>query len=248
MKTTLLILCAACPLVLCHVLVKRQEEEDNGARFTGFKEASSGGGAYSGNFSGFKADGAEFSQFSGSGEGSSFSKNGGGSGFSSPGPRSREVAPGVYSFTSTGFTVSMFVVTEAGVMVVDPMDPAHAAALLAEIRRVTAAPVRFLFYSHNHWDHVRGGRVFREAGAVIVSHAAARDYIAANPTEDLELPDQTWAGARAAFTLGNTTLELHYLGLSHGHGMTCFVLPRQKVIKFYLFCSLQPPCLGWLPR
>ena len=169
---------------------------------------------------------------------------------SSPGPRSREVAPGVFSFTSTGFTVSMFVVTEAGVMVVDPMDPAHAAALLAEIRRVTAAPVRFLFYSHNHWDHVRGGRVFREAGAVIVSHAAARDYIAANPTEDLELPDQTWTGARAAFTLGNTTLELHYLGLSHGHGMTCFVLPRQKVkVSLILYSMFSPTsCSGWLPR
>ena len=144
MKTVLLILCAACPLILCHVLVKRQEDEDNGTRFAGSKEASGGdgGGAYSGNFSGFKADGAKFSQFSGNGEGSSFSKPGGSSGFSAPGPRSREVAPGVYSFTSTGFIISMFVVTEAGVMVVDPMDPEHAAALLAEIRRVTAAPVR----------------------------------------------------------------------------------------------------------
>ena len=141
MKTVLLILCAACPLILCHVLVKRQEDEDNGTRFAGSKEASGGGGggAYSGNFPGLKTDGAGFSQFTKSGN---YSEAGGGSGFSAPGPRSREVAPGVYSFTSTGFIISMFVVTEAGVMVVDPMDPEHAAALLAEIRRVTAAPVR----------------------------------------------------------------------------------------------------------
>ena len=137
MKTVLLILCAACPLILCHVLVKRQEDEDNGTRFAGSKEASGGGG---GNFPGLKTDGAGFSQFTKSGN---YSKPGGSSGFSAPGPRSREVAPGVYSFTSTGFIISMFVVTEAGVMVVDPMDPDHAAALLAEIRRVTAAPVRF---------------------------------------------------------------------------------------------------------
>ena len=140
MKTVLLILCAACPLILCHVLVKRQEDEDNGTRFAGSKEASGvGGGAYSGNFPGLKTDGAGFSQFTKSGN---YSEAGGSSGFSAPGPRSREVAPGVYSFTSTGFIISMFVVTEAGVMVVDPMDPDHAAALLAEIRRVTAAPVR----------------------------------------------------------------------------------------------------------
>ena len=29
--------------------------------------------------------------------------------------------------------------------------------------------------------------------------------------------------------VGDMTLELHYLGLSHGAGMTTFVLPQQKI-------------------
>ena len=37
-------------------------------------------------------------------------------------PASKEVAPGVYSFSNDGFYMSMFVVTSEGVMVVDPMN------------------------------------------------------------------------------------------------------------------------------
>ena len=37
-------------------------------------------------------------------------------------PASKEVADGVYSFSNDGFYMSMFVVTQEGVMVVDPMN------------------------------------------------------------------------------------------------------------------------------
>ena len=37
-------------------------------------------------------------------------------------PASKEVAPGVYSFSNDGFYMSMFVVTSEGVMAVDPMN------------------------------------------------------------------------------------------------------------------------------
>ena len=30
-------------------------------------------------------------------------------------------------------------------------------------------------------------------------------------------------------TLGGTTLDLYFTGVSHGNGMTAFVLPAQKV-------------------
>ena len=51
----------------------------------------------------------------------------------------------------------------------------------------------------------------------------------ANPTTDVILPDQTWSGDRKDFTVGGVTMELHYLGLSHGLGMTSFLLQPQKV-------------------
>merc|ERR1711936_1025290 len=151
-------------------------------------------------------------------------------GLSKPGfPASKEVADGVYSFSNDGFYMSMFVVTSEGVMVVDPMNRNQATAMLAEIRNITQAPIRYLFLSHNHYDHIKGAQVFKDEGASVISHIEAYQYIEANPTTDVILPDQTWSGGRRDFTLGGVTMELHYLGLSHGLGMTSFLLQPQKV-------------------
>merc|ERR1712079_847217 len=144
-------------------------------------------------------------------------------------PASKQVADGVYSFSNDGFYMSMFVVTSEGVMVVDPMNNNQAKAMLAEIRNITQAPIRYLFLSHNHYDHIKGAQVFRDEGASVISHIEAYEYMEANPTKDVILPDQTWSGDRRDFSLGGVTMELHYLGLSHGLGMTSFLLQPQKV-------------------
>ena len=65
----------------------------------------------------------------------------------------------------------------------------------------------------------------------MISHIEAYEYMEANPTTDVILPDQTWSGDRRDFSLGGVTMELHYLGLSHGLGMTSFLLQPQKVLK-----------------
>ena len=38
---------------------------------------------------------------------------------------------------------------------------------------VTDKPVRYLLHSHNHWDHSKGGQVFRDQGAKIIAHEEA---------------------------------------------------------------------------
>ena len=144
-------------------------------------------------------------------------------------PAIREVKPNIYSFTSNGFIISLIMVTDEGVMVIDPMDVDHSEAMLAEIRKITEAPIKYVFYSHNHYDHVKGGQIWKDEGATLVSHIEAYDYIKENPSQDLVLPDETWSGDRKDYTLGDIKVELHFLGLSHGNGMTTFVLPNQKV-------------------
>lgn len=63
-----------------------------------------------------------------------------------------------------------FVIADGGVVVVDTFEHEPAAkALLAEIRKLTPLPVRFVVNTHYHLDHVAGNRVFKNAGAVIVA-------------------------------------------------------------------------------
>lgn len=71
-----------------------------------------------------------------------------------------------------------FVVTNDGVVVVDALgSPALAEQLLAEIKRITPLPVRYVILTHYHADHIYGAQIFQAAGATIVAHVLGREYM-----------------------------------------------------------------------
>lgn len=140
-----------------------------------------------------------------------------------------QASEGVYRFGPGDGYYSMFMVTDDGVIAVEPVNTQHARGLLKAIKSVTDKPVRYLLHSHNHWDHSLGGQVFRDQGAQIVAHVEAYEWMKANPHPELALPDVAWGGSRKDIQLGGKTIELHYLGMNHGLGMTVFLLPEEQV-------------------
>ncbi|WP_224996586.1 MBL fold metallo-hydrolase [Cesiribacter sp. SM1] len=125
-------------------------------------------------------------------------------------------------------TFSCFYITDAGVIVIDPLDSAHAAATMSAIRQLTDKPVRYVFYSHNHWDHISGGKIFKDQGAKFISHEEAKKEISPNPA--VIMPDSTWRGNKALFKTGGKSLELYYFGRNHGNGMTVFRFPEYNAV------------------
>ena len=90
------------------------------------------------------------------------------------------IADGVYLFTTTPYADVGFcgnavaIVGGDGVLVFDSgSTPETAQNILAEIRKLTDKPVRYLVNSHWHWDHWGGNQVFLEANPrlQIISHA-----------------------------------------------------------------------------
>src|SRR5262249_47522051 len=76
----------------------------------------------------------------------------------------------VYIFRN-GNHQSMFIVTKDGVIATDPIAygrPTGGQDYIAEIKKVTDKPIKFLIYSHHHYDHIAGGKPFKDAGATIV--------------------------------------------------------------------------------
>ncbi len=70
-----------------------------------------------------------------------------------------------------------FVVGDDGVAVIDTFeDPGAAKELLAEIRKITPLPIRFVVNTHYHLDHVNGNDVFAAAGATILAQRNVRDW------------------------------------------------------------------------
>jgi glyoxylase-like metal-dependent hydrolase (beta-lactamase superfamily II) len=100
--------------------------------------------------------------------------------------------------------------------------------LLEAVRHVTDKPVTYAFISHNHWDHASGGQVFSDAGAQTVMHQRAAAWLKANPGRDSAPPTMTWSGSRKDIDMGDFTVQMHYLGLNHGLGLTIFTIPERK--------------------
>jgi glyoxylase-like metal-dependent hydrolase (beta-lactamase superfamily II) len=144
----------------------------------------------------------------------------------------REIAPGVFVFRFQGHQ-SLFVVTPEGVLATDPIGqrrPQAVEAYIAEIRKVTQAPIRYLVYSHAHFDHIEGGAPFKAAGATIVAHHRARDRLAAFGNPNTPLPDEVVSDDGRVITLGGTRIELLYLGRNHSDNMLTIRLPAQGIL------------------
>ncbi len=72
------------------------------------------------------------------------------------------IIPITYDVFLFGFgAFSLVVMTDDGVVVVDPINSQQAGLLDSAIKSMTDQPVRFVLYSHNHWDHISGGQVFK---------------------------------------------------------------------------------------
>jgi glyoxylase-like metal-dependent hydrolase (beta-lactamase superfamily II) len=104
-----------------------------------------------------------------------------------PAPTKTEVADDVYVFQTAPYGDvgldgnSVVIVGNAGVLVFDTNGtPAAASAVLAEIRRITDTPVRYVVNSHWHWDHWYGTEVYARAfpGVQVVSQARTRAMMA----------------------------------------------------------------------
>ena len=137
----------------------------------------------------------------------------------------------VYVFRYQGHQ-AMFVVTKAGVIATDPIGlgrPQAVTTYIDEIKKITDKPIKYVIYSHHHFDHIAGGKPFKEQGAIFVAHQNAKARIAAVNHPDVVVPDQT-VSTKKTINLGGTTLELHYVGRNHSDNSLVMRLQKEKLI------------------
>jgi glyoxylase-like metal-dependent hydrolase (beta-lactamase superfamily II) len=141
-----------------------------------------------------------------------------------------------------------FVVTPAGVVVIDALgSPALATRLLAEIRHVTDQPVTHVLVTHYHADHIYGLQTFKDQGAKVIAHQAARGYLQSetarlrlevsrnelapwiNAQTRLVEADE-WINGDTVLTVGGMVFQLKPVGPSHTPEDIAVYLPAQKVL------------------
>ncbi len=84
-----------------------------------------------------------------------------------------DVAPGVYMLVGAGGNIGVSAGRD-GVFLIDDQYAPLTEKILAAVRTVSEAPVRFVLNTHWHNDHTGGNENLGEAGALIVAHDNVR--------------------------------------------------------------------------
>jgi glyoxylase-like metal-dependent hydrolase (beta-lactamase superfamily II) len=160
----------------------------------------------------------------------------------------KQIGPGVYAAIDgpdhkSGSNAG-FVIGDDGVLVIDALfTPEAAKALVAEIRRITPKPIRYVVNTHYHADHTGGDQVLRDAGATIMAHKNVRGWVRVNNInlfgdritpelkariEALPLPDVTTDKDMVVW-LGNRRVNVQTV-LGHTGGDLIVTVPDAHVL------------------
>ena len=144
-------------------------------------------------------------------------------------PRIKKLSDVAYSYeqlrsagTEKFTTVSLFVVTTAGVLVADGQGSvAETERLVAEIRKITTQPITHVVIGSDHGDHTAGNRAFP---------AGVKYYVHPTSQAILNIPGAELVTDRTAIRLGGTEIEIHFLGRAHTGGDLSVYLPTGKIL------------------
>lgn len=143
-------------------------------------------------------------------------------------PVMTELKSGVYQY-SQFFYNSLVVVTDEGVIVTDPSGAVRAKSMRDEISKITDKPVKKVIYSHDHFDHSRGGQIFKDEGAEFISQAKCDDLLSRDLKNKVVQPDITYQDSYT-IKLGSKQVDLHYYGPNDGDCMSVIHMPDDKLL------------------
>ena len=166
-----------------------------------------------------------------------------------PGTEIIELETGIFARLHEGLTNAGIIVGDDGVLVIDSLRvPSFARDLIADVRRITDKPIKYLIDTHSHWDHSWGNEEFPEA--TIIGHQNCYDEmvdvewnaewlrkiaVSGDPwSEEAQLvnitpPDLTFETTMRLY-FGGRELVLMYLGRAHTGGDTFIHLPNEGIL------------------
>ena len=133
--------------------------------------------------------------------------------------------------TGPGLAVhsGLVLITSEGAIVIDPAMTRSAVWLLNEIKTRFHVPVKYVIYTHAHADHISGGQVFQQDGAIVVANQRTIEPIVGEriPTA---LPNRVF-DKDMKITLGGETVLLHRVAPSHSDSMIMVLFPKYRAVQ-----------------
>jgi len=126
-----------------------------------------------------------------------------------------DLGEGVYLFRWwPGFYVSPFLVSDAGVLAVDPINRDAAALYREAVAQVTNKPITKVVYSHDHRDHIVGADVLAPE-AQIYAHPGTLASLQRRGDPDIPLPTELVDNGDR-ISIGDKDVGIHFFGPNHG--------------------------------
>ncbi len=164
----------------------------------------------------------------------------------------KQIAPGVWfregELAEKGHCNNVWIEMKDYLIVVDANFPSGAEACLADIKKTSQKPVKYVFDTHHHGDHAYGNPVWTKLGATTLAYigvaeelkryepkrwldtAKERKDVAALNLSTAEPPKQTFKEDEFVLEDSARRVEFHFFGWAHTRGDGFVYLPKEKIL------------------
>ena len=164
----------------------------------------------------------------------------------------KQIAPGVWfregEIKEKGHCNNIWIEMKDYLIVVDANFPSGAEACLADIKKTTKKPVKYVFDTHHHGDHAYGNPVWTKLGATTLAYvgvaeemkryepagwqgaAKTREDVAALNLSTAEPPKQTFKEKQFVLDDSSRRVEFHFFGWAHTRGDGFVYLPKEGIV------------------
>jgi cyclase len=164
----------------------------------------------------------------------------------------KQVVPGVWfregEIKDKGHCNNIWIEMKDYLIVVDANFPSGAEACLADIKKTSKKPVKYVFDTHHHGDHAYGNPVWTKLGATTLAYvgvaeelkryepkrwqdtAKERKDVSALNLSTAEPPKQTFKEKQFILEDGSRRVEFHFFGWAHTRGDGFVYLPNEKIV------------------
>jgi glyoxylase-like metal-dependent hydrolase (beta-lactamase superfamily II) len=118
-------------------------------------------------------------------------------------------------------------VTNEGLILVDDKFEIDHASILAELKKISSQPVKYVINTHHHGDHSGGNAKLQALGAQVVTSWQARQNMVDGAQTGLS---NITIENKASLYLGGKQVDLFYFGRGHTNGDIVALFPAQRVL------------------
>jgi glyoxylase-like metal-dependent hydrolase (beta-lactamase superfamily II) len=145
--------------------------------------------------------------------------------------KATQIQGNIYELGGGGGANAGFFIGEKEVLVIDAkMTEESAKKMIAEIKKLTSNPIKYVILTHSDGDHVNGLTGFPKEAIIATHHQTAKDMDNAFKDEKLRsyLPDFTFS-KKLKLHFGDKTVKLLHFGPAHTSGDVVVYFPDEKV-------------------